>query len=494
MKKLIIVLVLMMVLALKAGAQSDSVFFKLSPATIISGDYEAGVISLISIEPTSQRFFMIKKMIFDITGDFDTSKIKALGLYCDGNIIQSVSVKDNQLIFDSLTLNGTHMRLEIIGIFRVGAGKIQINLESAEVFTSPYEGISVPYNQENFPLVGGTVNVLGGDPQLILAQAYGSDSIVCVIQNNGTGISNQPIQINFSPAYNGQYLGYCLFAYSDSTRNMLVGEIDTIVLGKAYASLLSDTGQYLVNLTSTEFGATPPVVILERINAVSVKLDPATPITGDYDPGTLILIMLDIQSVQSIMIKKIIFDITGDFDTSKIKDLALYSDGKVVQYGNIDNGQLIFDNLTLIGSKLMPKIRAMFQAGAGKIQASLESIEIASTENNLNLSYSKEAFPIISGEINVPIGMVDTITTSIETNNNRLDKINIFPNPCSNQINIKSTPNSQIDIYSLSGQLLISAKQIMEKQEIDMGNLSSGNYLVTVTKNGNRITKKIIKQ
>jgi hypothetical protein len=75
------------------------------------------------------------------------------------------------------------------------------------------------------------------------------------------------------------------------------------------------------------------------------------------------------------------------------------------------------------------------------------------------------------------------------------DAIQIYPNPTHNELFINNAPqNSSIQIYNLQGQLLF-AKSI-QKQTIDIGNLSSGLYFYKIIDlNGNIIySEKLMKE
>jgi hypothetical protein len=75
------------------------------------------------------------------------------------------------------------------------------------------------------------------------------------------------------------------------------------------------------------------------------------------------------------------------------------------------------------------------------------------------------------------------------------DAIQIYPNPTHNELFINNAPqNSSIQIYNLQGQLLF-AKSI-QKQTIDIGNLSSGLYFYKIIDhNGNiKYSEKLMKE
>jgi len=70
-------------------------------------------------------------------------------------------------------------------------------------------------------------------------------------------------------------------------------------------------------------------------------------------------------------------------------------------------------------------------------------------------------------------------------------KINIFPNPVVNELNITSTDMSNVvKIYDMSGRMIFS-KVITSNDKIDMTVYNKGTYIVVID---DRISKKIIKQ
>lgn len=74
------------------------------------------------------------------------------------------------------------------------------------------------------------------------------------------------------------------------------------------------------------------------------------------------------------------------------------------------------------------------------------------------------------------------------------NKIVMYPNPASNYISVKGyEQNIDVEIYSQTGQLLKSFKEISGRQ-IDISNLTSGLYLVKITDNNISSSFKLIKQ
>lgn len=83
------------------------------------------------------------------------------------------------------------------------------------------------------------------------------------------------------------------------------------------------------------------------------------------------------------------------------------------------------------------------------------------------------------------------LNTSLNTNENNVEKdFSFYPNPATNSI-IFNTIVSSISIYSLDGKRVLVEK---DKQEIDVSGLSKGIYLLKgVTAEGEQFSKKLIK-
>ena len=73
-----------------------------------------------------------------------------------------------------------------------------------------------------------------------------------------------------------------------------------------------------------------------------------------------------------------------------------------------------------------------------------------------------------------------------------MEQINIFPNPASDILNWENFENpNRIEIFDLTGKLLIKEKVLESNGSINISKLISNKYFVRITnQKGNSITKK----
>ncbi len=98
---------------------------------------------------------------------------------------------------------------------------------------------------------------------------------------------------------------------------------------------------------------------------------------------------------------------------------------------------------------------------------------------------------------------MDNLNDTAVTNATRIKSVttniamNVYPNPCNNQLNISidKAVNGYVSIFDLSGKAVFRNKLNEPKTSIDISNLKSGIYLISVnTDSGKRVVQKIIKQ
>lgn len=69
-----------------------------------------------------------------------------------------------------------------------------------------------------------------------------------------------------------------------------------------------------------------------------------------------------------------------------------------------------------------------------------------------------------------------------------------FPNPAGNNLMIEGAGNSQMQLRTLAGQLLMEQELLQEKTEIDLSQLPSGVYLLQIANRAGTSVKKIVKK
>ncbi|WP_298495498.1 T9SS type A sorting domain-containing protein [uncultured Algibacter sp.] len=84
-------------------------------------------------------------------------------------------------------------------------------------------------------------------------------------------------------------------------------------------------------------------------------------------------------------------------------------------------------------------------------------------------------------------------TTVLSTKDVLASKLNIYPNPAQDfiQIESKDVKISSVQMYSLIGQEVVSSKSLVNNR-LDISNLSRGIYLLKVNSDNGSLTKKIV--
>jgi len=88
--------------------------------------------------------------------------------------------------------------------------------------------------------------------------------------------------------------------------------------------------------------------------------------------------------------------------------------------------------------------------------------------------------------------IANTTLSVNETNANLLESVKVYPNPAKNILNIE-LPNHikdfHVEITDMSGKLVLKSDN---QKEINVSGVNSGNYVVTISFNGEKISRKII--
>jgi hypothetical protein len=86
---------------------------------------------------------------------------------------------------------------------------------------------------------------------------------------------------------------------------------------------------------------------------------------------------------------------------------------------------------------------------------------------------------------------------SIEEMGESFPRVNLYPNPATNQVTIENIEQDAfyvISIVDLSGKEMVRLQSNQNKVEIDVSDLENGIYLVTILADSKNTTLKFIKQ
>jgi beta-glucanase (GH16 family) len=84
-------------------------------------------------------------------------------------------------------------------------------------------------------------------------------------------------------------------------------------------------------------------------------------------------------------------------------------------------------------------------------------------------------------------------TLSITEENTNESDLKVYPNPAVNVVNLESSQViNQVDVFDLSGQLLLSEKE--ETNVLDISAVKTGIYILKVYSNGIIINRKLVVQ
>jgi len=87
-------------------------------------------------------------------------------------------------------------------------------------------------------------------------------------------------------------------------------------------------------------------------------------------------------------------------------------------------------------------------------------------------------------------------TSTLATSNIKSTEIKIYPNPATDILKIKLLKNekSKIEIYDISGRLVKQMDANSDNIELNVSSLTKGSYLLSISTNSQKITKKFIKE
>jgi Secretion system C-terminal sorting domain/PKD domain len=119
---------------------------------------------------------------------------------------------------------------------------------------------------------------------------------------------------------------------------------------------------------------------------------------------------------------------------------------------------------------------------------------ITSTETNPTYTYATGGNYVVK-LIATNCGLVDTLSLPISVSTTLPNTIKIYPNPVYNKLVISNSQVQKIEVVNAEGKLIVLGyKSVGQTTVVDFLNLSTGLYFVTVTVNGQTVTRKIIKR
>ena len=128
-----------------------------------------------------------------------------------------------------------------------------------------------------------------------------------------------------------------------------------------------------------------------------------------------------------------------------------------------------------------------------------DSLGLACNEVQNQINFGASPHWANGGLPNVPNFSLGAINCNvgIEDISNENERINIYPNPASEEIRIKNSELSitKVEVMDLLGRVMLTKGASANNLQLSMHDLSNGIYLLKVTdEKGNSITKKMVKE
>jgi Secretion system C-terminal sorting domain len=100
----------------------------------------------------------------------------------------------------------------------------------------------------------------------------------------------------------------------------------------------------------------------------------------------------------------------------------------------------------------------------------------------------------LTAAVDLTVNATGTVTTGMTDNGgSHIMGLVLYPNPTTDYITVNSYDNVVVSIYSITGSL-VAKESINQFQQLSVGHLPVGIYVVTMVKGGDTITQKMIKQ
>ncbi|MDD7885739.1 T9SS type A sorting domain-containing protein [Flavivirga sp. 57AJ16] len=426
----------------------------------------------------------------------------------------------------------------VIDDLRVDGNFIKnLNNHSIEQFSVMYESIGIHSIYSNQTVAGEVGNI---DESIFFWLKYKSiDVFDNFLENDIFNTPNHDLVVPQSSQIGGaentrlfQNQSHMGTASNVNIQNWIIDLLNQNSNNSDYFSSKGYNPLTLVSNYNAGKKQTSKVIVDETINIIS-------PIAGtEINAGEIISIQANgssgIENIVSTM-GNIVVPIQNHItenSTSANFDFTIPNDAlgklEIVSAGFSNNGYEDFDSTYIIvttdailesieidqsliyvpeGSKSTITILGHYDDGEIRNITNIDDLSYTFTQNNAEISETGLVTGLNEGEdiltVNylgksaiVPITIVSSISLSTEENIINNDKFMIFPNPVEDIVTIKFPLNetkAKVTIYNLLGQQILNEEIANSNNELNIGNIESGMYLLNIETEKGIISKRIIK-
>lgn len=199
---------------------------------------------------------------------------------------------------------------------------------------------------------------------------------------------------------------------------------------------------------------------------------------------------------------KVVFDLTKAVKADGYIDVPVYalagSSVNAVDFAvKFNESKLSFNSIISTDENI--EILGNFNSGDSTLRFTSNSLKdysfgkpVAIVRFNTTGQVTKDDFNSLEGYLNG-----DRVGMEINTDESTSDyNVNIFPNPANEMLNVVSSEDATVHLFSVNGSLLFKSDNILanEKLQINTANLANGVYLLQVSSNNFVTTKKVVIQ
>jgi len=167
-----------------------------------------------------------------------------------------------------------------------------------------------------------------------------------------------------------------------------------------------------------------------------------------------------------------------DLDMVVIKDLPIVVDTSYVQ----------LEGFAFHAGRIQPEADLVWETSASWATIDDDGLLTLSASGELEISLSLASDPSIRSTISCTVELPARIPEY------RGSHISLFPNPASGHVTVSGLDDALLQIFSVSGELLIEIQDCSDGQSINIDALQSGLYLVRITTHEYLSTVKLIQQ